>query len=272
MGTAHHRKMEDGGRSPPYEDASLGADSHDSPALSQDEPPTMNCRDTERLWNDLLDARDVPRPDLEAALLAHAAACPACAASSARYRALRRALETCDPPTAPSEFVARILQVYEDDPSTEHVLPFGRPISVPRGAWLSAAAAALVAGAVGLWAVPLGKKDKLADAPTPPPAASLADALADATSATLELARDASAPAGRVGRAVLASASLPSPAPPAPEVGVGASSRVIQSVGGRVGAGVRPLSGSAQHAFGFLLPSAAAVDLDGPPAAPRNGA
>jgi hypothetical protein len=234
----------------------------------------MNCRDTERLWNELLDARDEPRPDLEAALEAHAAACPACADLSSRYGTLRQAIAAWTPPAASPEFAARVVRATgQDGQPSDGVLPFRRPITVPRKAWLSAAAAIVAAG-VGLWAVPLGRNDKLADAPTPPPVAlSLSDALADATSATLELARDASAPAGRVGRAVLASATLPSAAPPAPEVevAVGASSEMIQSVGGRVGAGVGPLSGSAQHAFGFLLPSASPDVPEAPPAAPRSG-
>jgi hypothetical protein len=234
----------------------------------------MNCRDTERLWNELLDARDTPRPDLESALDAHARACPACTAVASRYRALRLALDALPPPlTAPAESVARVVRAVEAAPPAE-VIPYRRPTLTARAGWIATAAAAAIVVAIGLWRVPPGRQARLADAPMPPPAAtSLASALADATSATLELARDASAPAGRVGRAVLASAALPAAEPPELDMAVGPTAAVIQSVGDRVGAGVRPLSGSAQRAFGFLLPAVAADDPGAPavPAPPRNG-
>jgi hypothetical protein len=60
--------------------------------------------------------------------------------------------------------------------------------------------------------------------------------------------------------------------PPSPEVAAVPSADVLRSVGDRVGAGVRPLSGSALHAFGFLLPSGAADAPEAPPAPPRSGA
>jgi hypothetical protein len=234
----------------------------------------MTCRDTERLWNELLDAREAPRPGLESRLEAHAATCPACAAVAARYRALRRALATWMPAAVPPEFAARVVRSVEAEADVRpvEVLPLRRPMAIPRGAWL-AAAAVLVASAIALWTIPLGTRDKLTDAPTPPPAAGsldLSDALADATSATLELARDASAPAGRLGRDVLA-AGLPSAAAPEVEVAAVPSAAVLRSVGDRVGAGVRPLSGSARHAFGFLLPSSTGDDGAVPDAPPRSG-
>jgi hypothetical protein len=233
----------------------------------------MTCRETERLWNELLDARDAARPELEAALEAHAADCAACASIAARYQSLRRALAAWEPATAPAGFAARVVRAAEQVGPTRGVIPFRRASAIPRGAWLSAAAV-LVASAVVLWTVPLEKRDRLADAPTPPPAAAGLDfsgALADATSATLELARDASGPAGRLGRDVLASAGLPSASPPSPEVAAVPSAQVLRSVGDRVGAGVRPLSGSALHAFGFLLPSDAAEAPEVPPVPPRSG-
>jgi hypothetical protein len=49
------------------------------------------------------------------------------------------------------------------------------------------------------------------------------------------------------------------------------SADVLRSVGDRVGAGVRPLSGSALRAFGFLLPSDAAGAPEAPAAPPRSG-
>jgi hypothetical protein len=91
----------------------------------------------------------------------------------------------------------------------------------------------------------------------------LTDALADATSATWDLAREASAPAARLGRDVLGAAALPG-SPTAPETPDPSASAavVLRQVGDRVNEGVRPLSGSARHAFSFLLGPA----LDEPPA------
>ncbi len=60
----------------------------------------MNCRDFERLWNELIDAGsrspadDHSRTDTEreTALFQHAATCPACRRSAAGYQALQRAI------------------------------------------------------------------------------------------------------------------------------------------------------------------------------------
>jgi len=150
---------------------------------------------------------------------------------------------------ASPEFVERLRNVQE-------ILPIQRHSPVSGRVWLSAAAL-LFAAVIGRWVMmpPAGH--------APEPTAqneslTLAGALADAASSTLELARETSAPAGRVGRAVFASASasLPDAETPAPDVSVVPNSRVLRSVGGRVGAGVRPLSGSARNAFGFLLRTA----------------
>jgi hypothetical protein len=89
-----------------------------------------------------------------------------------------------------------------------------------------------------------------------PPPRPLLESVADATSATLALARETSAPAARIGREVLSSANLSSTdwtvSLPSNEAG-----NVLQSVGSQVEAGVRPLSGTARSAFGFLLPAVA---------------
>ncbi len=120
--------------------------------------------------------------------------------------------------------------------------------------------------------------------------AGLNRALADATSATWELARSASEPAARIGRDVLDATTraedvvsepepeaptsvadrlvtatgaltlpVPSLAPFAPD-----PSAALQQVGDHLASGVRPLSDTARHAFGFLI--GPAPDR----AAPRN--
>jgi len=215
----------------------------------------MRCRDTERLWNELLDARDKPRPDLEIRLETHAATCPSCARVATRYRTLREALNAWAPTAiASAEFVERLHNLPHDSPA---IVPFSQSRMIARSGWLSAAAAVVIAVAIG-WRV-----GWFSGAPkTEPPVAqaaprSISDALAEATSATLDLARETSAPAGRFGRVVLASTSLPEAEPSLSlPVSLVPTAEILEAVGGRIGAGVRPLSGSARQAFGFLIRTA----------------
>ncbi len=230
----------------------------------------MNCRDTERLWNERLDARIALCPDLDAALDAHAATCPACAQVAARYQTLLKALRMWDlVPIASPEFVDRLRNLPTDRPD---VIPFSRPHLIPRLAWLSAAAAVFVAVVIG-WRI-----GRVADKPGIEPQVvqsaprSISDALADATSATWELARETSAPAGRVGRVVLASTTLPNAdSPLSLRVPAAPTTEILQSVGVRVEAGVRPLSGSARQAFGFLIRTATGDTREVPAHAPTRG-
>jgi hypothetical protein len=111
------------------------------------------------------------------------------------------------------------------------------------------------------------------------PSTALNRALAEATSATWDLARSASEPAARISRDVLDATKqgepgssqasrdtsatgpsetmeglailtvpVPSLEPLAPD-----ASAVLQQVGDRLSTGVEPLSNTARHAFGFLL-------------------
>jgi hypothetical protein len=115
-------------------------------------------------------------------------------------------------------------------------------------------------------------------------------ALAEATSATWDLARSASEPAARISRDMLEArppageSPVQPPADPSATVSVesredvaglslplpsldplgsdaAAASAIVQGVGDRLSAGVGPISDTARHAFGFLL---------GPPR-PRSG-
>jgi hypothetical protein len=104
-------------------------------------------------------------------------------------------------------------------------------------------------------------------------------ALSEATAATWDLARSASEPAARISRQVLDAATGPdrSPAQPASIAGsrsvvvavsvpsldslapdTAAAGAMLQQVGDRLTNGVRPLSNTARHAFGFLLGTALA--------------
>ena len=99
-------------------------------------------------------------------------------------------------------------------------------------------------------------------------------ALAEATAATWDLARSASEPAARISREVLDAATRPGQSTTGPALNTGpeagtamvgvpsldslvpdtaAAGAMLQQVGDRLTQGVRPLSDTARHAFGFLL-------------------
>ncbi|GAC1470886.1 MAG: hypothetical protein NVSMB9_16440 [Isosphaeraceae bacterium] len=218
----------------------------------------MNCHDFERAWNERLDARTAPQAVQDLALIQHASSCPACRALGSRYSRLALAIDAPRPSTIPSPgFVDRVLAANVSSPRS-----LARPVRV----WL----VPLAAAAAVLAFVALGPRGWSVRPPAPdltPPAATVArvepidtddltEALVMATSATWGLAREASAPAARVGRQILGSASLPGPRGSlALSGGMTPAAEVLQSLGGRVNAGVQPLGGTARHAFSFLLGS-----------------
>jgi hypothetical protein len=238
----------------------------------------MNCREFQNRWDELLDARSAPPADLERALESHALACPRCGVLSARNQLLRQAIAALSPPAPSAASIERLYRLTV--PSASPTIPIGPPTGRPRRlATMSAAAAAFALAWLGggWWPSrePAGPPtSRLASRAVQRPA--LGDALAEATEATLDLAREASVPASRIGREMLdlgrlttarldlspdrAGEARPSvePDPPAPDL--------FKAVGERVGAGVKPISGSARHAFSFLL---GPPDEPGPPP-PRN--
>src|SRR4051794_5273486 len=69
----------------------------------------MQCRDFERLLNSQMDTRD-GSAEWDAAIEAHAAACPACRSVFQRYQVLRLALRAWGTPPVPSaDFADRVL-------------------------------------------------------------------------------------------------------------------------------------------------------------------
>jgi hypothetical protein len=281
----------------------------------------MTCRDFQRKWDELLDedarragvtggvekaptdSAGLRAEESEAVLLAHAAGCPDCRPIAARYQVLRHAIRAWrQPPVPPADLVDRILSTpAESMPGTwESGAVLGRRawrhhrsnLAIASGL----AASVLVAAFIGL-ALHRNSRDRVAT-PTqtarsdlhpvtvpgtaPDQSTTLDRALAEATSATWDLARSASEPAARISRDVLdattqadprpaeasrgastmvpagtmeglASLSVPMPLlePLAPDAS--AASAVIQQVGDRLSTGVQPLSSTARHAFGFLL-------------------
>jgi hypothetical protein len=221
----------------------------------------MNCGDFKRLINEQLDVRAAASADVERAWESHGSACPECRAEARRYQILRRAIGAWGtPPAPPADFSDRFLLAWEQSGAMAAAAP-GRgrrswrywPVAMP----LAAAAALL------LMFLP-GVRQRESARPRSAPLAragaidpdALSDALAEVTSATWDLARATSAPAARVGLDVLdagefsesgASLSLAMPPEdrPASEDSWDERARFIE--------GIRPLSGTARHAFGFLL-------------------
>jgi hypothetical protein len=237
----------------------------------------MNCQDFERAWNEQLDAREAASVEVEQALEAHAAACPACQEVARRYQVLRQAIRVWGPPpAAPIGFADRFFERSETTVLRPARWVFWRRLRPAAGTAAVAAALLLAVVAGGRLhpvrvPVPLGRGS--APERTIDPQA-LTTALADATSATWDLARATSAPAARIGREVLAETRLPTgaalPLPGVDQVeGAGDSdsdpaSDVLQRVSDGVNAGVVPLSGTARHAFGFLLGPAPAGNTPPP--------
>jgi hypothetical protein len=264
----------------------------------------MRCRDFERTWNELIDAQagGGGRPaasqaqrgsgvaERERSLLEHAAGCPSCGQVSARYLALRRAMQAWAPPPAPSAGLGdRILaEMQTPTPSAWSIHGAVRRKSLGR---LTMATIAATAAALAI-ALPLLNRamdrtprngpltvrhitdvDPGHDAETIAEARALNMALSDATAATWDLARSASEPAARISRQVLDAATGPDPSQAravwvtgsgsvpsldslAPDTT--AAGAMLQQVGDRLATGVRPLSDTARHAFGFLLGTALA--------------
>lgn len=221
----------------------------------------MQCLDFERFWNERLDARESVPPALEQALEAHAAVCPACRQVALRYQTLQQVLRTVAcPPAPPADLLPRVLQAWDLDR-----ISVRRKVRIQRMMGPLALAASLILTAVLGWRWLPGDPRPRPQAPVEPSHRAgkelpplLTDALATAGSATWNLALESSAPAARIGLEFLDAATLreAAPIPTTPGLALSlpdAQSDVFQSVGERVNAQVLPLSGTARHAFGFLL-------------------
>lgn len=212
----------------------------------------MTCDEYLRIWNERLDGLGPPSADRAEACDDHASSCPACRQRAMAFRLFAGPLPR---PPVPEGLSDRIVAAWEAD--GRRALPFR---VAPRWGWAGLAAAAVVFAVLspairGLVRAP---RD-LTMRPAVPRPWSLA--LAEATTATLDLARETSAPAARWGQElVLASRPQDLAWPvaaiePAPDPG-----EMIQSVSRKVNSGVRPLSGSARRAFSFLVAPAATAD------------
>ena len=218
----------------------------------------MNCREFEKLWDDLLDARWEPLAHHERTLEAHASGCPRCRALSSRYQLLGQAVSSLRPPTPSAESIERLYALTVPAKPPRIAIKFSNGRHRLRGSLAAAAAFALAWLGGGWWPT---HEPALRPAPNTGSASvsrrALGLVLANATEATLDLAREASAPASRIGREVLdlgqSSDSSPVPDPESSQEPEATPSDLLKAVGERVGAGVKPISGSARHAFSFLL-------------------
>lgn len=223
-------------------------------------PDPMTCDDYRALWNRRLDDPASFEDSSLARIAAHDDACPPCRQLGASFRIMLRPLT---PPAVPEGLADRILASWDRD--TPDVVPSRRPAARVVAIAIGLAAAALL----GVWLVPRPVPARREGRPTivvvvPRAVRPWASSLADATSATLDLAREASAPAARVGQEVFiasgrAEVSWPvAIEPPKPPSGM------LESVSKSVNSGVKPLSDSARRAFSFLAPASR------PPRPPRS--
>jgi hypothetical protein len=229
----------------------------------------------------------------ERVVLAHAAECIACREKGAKYEALRSAiLAWGPPPPAPDGLVDHILAELEATATTVRPVARVQ-VRTARWAGARPLIAAAAVAACLLTLVVLDRvkphgptavfrpaavderHEQRTESPTGPvDYRALNTALADVTAATLDLARAASEPAARIGRQVIDAAARPDPAAsetePAGEpdsialvVSVpslnalapnpAAAAAMWHQVGDGLADGVRPLTSTARHAFGFLL-------------------
>lgn len=244
----------------------------------------MNCRDFELLWLQRLDeirggvrppsprpaAIPLPSPEADA----HAASCPSCRTRAAGYLALAQAIGSLPPVPEPDPALSsRILSSWRNETDRSARLRPLLPLESARPrvslSWVATAAAVLLT----LGSLTLirnlssnGGSVELTNAPPPsplpsppgkplPPLRPLKEVLSDAATATLALARETSAPAARIGRDVLGSASevVGPPGPLVPLLADGPADSIGQPEG-ETEARSRTWSAPARNAFGFLIP------------------
>jgi hypothetical protein len=229
----------------------------------------------------------------ELALSEHEAECAVCNRRASQYQTLRRALHGWDAaPIPPDGFVERVLAEVSAPTRPAWHAHFAIRRDTPRTRAIVSIVAAAAAACLLLMvrvrptherrpsAVLRGTSNDPSDRESQRSQTPVGDmwdldlALADATAATWDLARSASEPAARISRQMLdvvtqaernnarpvdgASsepvapvASVPSLDSLAPDTA--AAGAMLQQVGDRFATGVRPLSDTARHAFGFLL-------------------
>jgi hypothetical protein len=207
----------------------------------------MTCRDHALLWNACLDEPSCLTPDRRRELDAHEASCPSCQRIGAAFRILTDHLPAPTPPTGLSD---RVIAAWEGRGLGEGVAP-------TLLGWRTAYALAACAAA----AIPVAFFLRGWTGRDPAPARPIARisparpwnvALADTASATLDLARETSAPVARIGKDALVASRWNRGDVPADVAAPRSAETLVDEVSRRVNAGIRPLGGTAKRAFSFL--------------------
>ena len=227
-----------------------------------------DCGDFDRLWNDRLDERcSIPRLERDRALADHASGCPPCRGRGLIYAELESctSLLNAVPAPAPEAFDRWVATASSARLVLEPTAPIrskpGRPgRRVPLGIAIRVGLAASVAGMVLV-----GSRTVLPllfpVEPTPVArsensALLLEQAFSEATTMTWELAREVSAPAARISSEALGYRSVPEGTylattqdEPTEAMGRALDPYPAPNPPG----GVELISGSARHAFRFLI-------------------
>ena len=207
----------------------------------------MTCRDYQALWNSCLDEPGILTSSLGDVFAAHEADCPPCRRIGFTYRMLMKRLPA---PNSPSGLADRIVSAWEGRRHGVRIFPAPRTWRRPVGLVISCAAAVLLAVVLRGWAVPSPKRLL----PLERTAVRSWDvALASTASATLDLARETSAPVARIGQDVFHAAGLKAQMPPLQAGSSDSSETMVGAVSRRVNAEIRPLGGTARRAFSFLI-------------------
>jgi hypothetical protein len=217
----------------------------------------MTCDDFLRAWNDRIDDPGSFATDRAGELDAHGVACEPCRRLASGFRLFVHPLPT---PAVPEGLADRVVVAWLARGQR------GRRFTAPaRWGWAISLAAAAIVLAMFASKVPWRVRTPEVAVQRPPSTRPWTSALAEATSATLDLARETSAPAARWGQDMMIAGSPREFAWPVAIESPAMPSEILETVSRKVNSGVRPLSGSARRAFSFLI-------APGPAAAGRSPA
>lgn len=233
--------------------------------------PNLTCREFEARVHQFLDRRSIDPIAIDAIAARHGSECASCRTKYQEYLLLDRALRsrTEAAPSKSHGFTDRVLaRLAAEEARSPRRLTFPWAIGVAAAAGVMVAVVATfqfdsrrhhIKDQQSKTASISDDKSKPAtigrDLIAIPPLGE--DSIAEATSATLELARLASAPAARLGGKWFRTNAVELDSHRVVErVSLGRSaSKVWRKLGDGVQAGVEPLSSPARRAFGFLLDS-----------------
>jgi len=227
-----------------------------------------DCRDFVRIWNEKLDLRGGGSPEAARALAGHAAGCDACGGLNRIFLDLESTPASWSVIPAPSESMMDRWRAAAIASRTSPSPPrFDRMGSVKFAAkWglvASVAASALIRGQALLTRLSPDERAPVIQARTVAASPRLEEAFAEAGTMTLELAREVSGPAARIGSEALSRrGNRPLPASDLtpfdedePSTDPAPNPRPPTVAPSPETAGIESISGSARYAFRFLIGS-----------------